>query len=266
VRTRGRDHPLRAPRAGRRPPPPDCTPLSYAARQGWPRACGRQHLPLHCSDKRRPGSELSPPNRPPLLPRRSPLHGHSSSARRVNSHSSQSTENPAGRSPRRDFSRTSIAGHWSSAKLNISSPNRPSRAYKRAGPAPHPSPRTTPTKPPCLPSAQAPPPPTTITGRRLPPSIRLSGAPQLKVRSRIGCPRPPLRFAPLPGRRRAPGRRRPFPLARSASLSSSVLYREGGRKKMVVLPIPPALFPLHQNRPPLYSLTLFFQNRPYALN
>jgi hypothetical protein len=35
---------------------------------------------------------------------------------------------------------------------------------------------------------------------------------------------------------------------------------------MVVLPIPPALFPLLQNRPPLYSLTLFFQNRPYALN
>jgi hypothetical protein len=105
------------------------------ARAGPAPAAGRQRPRL--PDRRRPGSELSPPNRPPLLPRRSPLHGYSSPARRVNSHSTLSTKNPTGRSPRRDFSRTSIAGHWSSAKLKISSPNRPSRAYKRAGPAPH---------------------------------------------------------------------------------------------------------------------------------
>jgi hypothetical protein len=42
----------------------------------------------------------------------SPLRGHGSSpARRVASHSTGLTENPAGRSPRRDFSRATIAGH-----------------------------------------------------------------------------------------------------------------------------------------------------------
>jgi hypothetical protein len=41
----------------------------------------------------------------------------------------------------------------------------------------------------------------------------------------------------------------------------SILYREGGRKKMIVLPIPPALFPLLQNRPPLYFLSLFLSKQ-----
>jgi hypothetical protein len=151
----GRDHPSATPTPPRacrpqfqtgapllqdRRPLPGHLPADRALQGSTPGVAlqsARQQRPLPLPDTRRPGSELSPPNRPPLLSRRSPLHGHNSPARRVNSHSSQSTENPAGRSPRRDFSRTSIASHWSSAKLKISSPNRPSRAYKRAGPAPH---------------------------------------------------------------------------------------------------------------------------------
>jgi hypothetical protein len=35
---------------------------------------------------------------------------------------------------------------------------------------------------------------------------------------------------------------------------------------MMVLPIPPCPFPTYPKPTPLYSLTLFFQNRPYALD
>jgi hypothetical protein len=178
-------------------------------------AAGRQRPPL--PDRRRPGSELSPTNRPPLLPRRSPLHGHSSPARRVNSHSSQSTKNPAGRSPRRDFSRTSIVGHWSSAKLKISSPNRPSVPIKGPDRLPT-SLRTSTTDFPSFPSPPSPPP----VSPRPPPRA----APPLVVD-------PPLQSTPAQGKERnrlpsssssfcptsrplpctgSPGRRRPSPL------------------------------------------------------
>jgi hypothetical protein len=39
-----------------------------------------------------------------------------------------------------------------------------------------------------------------------------------------------------------------------------------GRKKKGILPIPPALFPLFQNRNPLYFLSLLLSIRPQLLN
>jgi hypothetical protein len=184
------------------------------------------------------------------------LHGHSSPARRVNSHSRQSTENPAGRSPRRDFSRTSIAGHRRSAKLKISSPNQPSRAYKRARPAPHLVPHL---------------------HDQFPLLPELSIATTSAARAVLGCRPPaaidlPPQFVPDQGEERNelpstsssfcptsrpppwPGSPVPLPPSPVDLPVRPVLYREGGRKKMVVLPIPPCPFSTSpKSTPPLFS-------------
>jgi hypothetical protein len=112
---------------------------------------------------------------------------------------------------------------------NIAS-NRPSRAYKTNSRRPCLTPK--PHRPSSLP-----PEPRTAAARavsvadRPPPSISLHSLSPTKVRSGMSCPRPPLCFATPPGRPHGLGRRRPFPLHRSASLStpSSVRFR-GGRR------------------------------------
>jgi hypothetical protein len=82
----------------------------------------------------------------------------------------------------------------------------------------------------------------------------------------MSCPQAPLRFAPLPGRRRALGRRRPSPLHRPASLSPLFCIVWEGKKKMVVLPIPPALFALFHTESPLFPSIPSLKIRPYILN
>jgi hypothetical protein len=70
----------------------------------------------------------------------------------------------------------------------------------------------------------------------------------------MSCPRPPLHFAPLPGRRRAPGRRRPSPLHRPVTLFLSVLYREGWEEEdgcFAHTPLP--FFHFSKTDPPLFS-------------
>jgi hypothetical protein len=63
---------------------------------------------------------------------------------------------------------------------------------------------------------------------RLPPSISLHSPCPTKVRSRMSCPRPPLRFAPPAGRPHGLGRRRSFPLHRPSSLSTPFFVRFRG--------------------------------------
>jgi hypothetical protein len=80
----------------------------------------------------------------------------------------------------------------------------------------------------------------------------------------MSCPRPPLCFAPPPGRPHGLGRRRPFPLHRPASLStrSSVLYREGGEVEDGCFAHTPCPFSTFPNRtPPIISLSSFFKNQ-----
>jgi hypothetical protein len=81
----------------------------------------------------------------------------------------------------------------------------------------------------------------------------------------MSCPRPPLRFAPRPGRPHGLGRRRSNPLHRPTILSLAFcIVREGGRR-WLFCPYPLPFFHFSKTDP-LYSLTLFFQNRPYALD
>jgi hypothetical protein len=163
-------------------------------------------------------------------------------------------------------------------RAQISSPNRPSRAYKRAGPAPHLVPHLH-DQFPLLPELSI---ATTSAARafqvadRPSPSISLQSLSPTKVRSGMSCPRPPLRFAPHPGRPHGLGHRRPSPLHRPAILSPLFcIVWEGGRR-WLFCPYPPALFPLLQNRPPLFSLSflsnqtlilrIFHQNYPVLFN
>jgi hypothetical protein len=148
----------------------------------------------------------------------------------------------------------------------ISSPNRPSYAYKRAGPTPHLVPHLH-DQFPLLPelsiattsAARA------VSGCRPPAAVNLppQSVPdqgeernELPSTSSSFCPtsRPPPwpgSPAPLP-----PSTGRPYCLLRLC------IVREGGRRSLFC-PYPPALLPLLQNRPPpLFSSLSFFQIRP----
>jgi hypothetical protein len=122
-------------------------------------------------------------------------------------------------------------------------PNRPFRAYKRAGAAPHLASHR-PAELPCLPSLHAPPPPTTIAGHRPTPRSRLHKRFRSKVSTGLRSPRFPLRFPLFPGRRRALGRRRPPPAEGHPGLFCSGSGGRGGRRRAFcpyALPFP--IFP-----------------------
>jgi hypothetical protein len=146
----------------------------------------------------------------------------------------------------------------------ISSLNRPSRAYKRAGPTPHLVPHLH-DQFPLLPEPSI---TTTSAARafsvedRPPPSISLHSPSPTKVRSGMSCPRPSLCFAPHPGRPHGLGHWRPPPSTDRPYCSSPFCIVREGRKKMVVLPIPPCPFSTSPKPNPLYSLFCFFQIRP----
>jgi hypothetical protein len=126
------------------------------------------------------------------------------------------------------------------------------------------SPRTAPAEPPCLPSLQAPPPPTTIVGRRPTPRSRFYKRFRSKVSTGSRSPRFPLRFPFSPAAanpRGAGAHRRP-----KATPASSVLDRERGEEEEGRFAHTPLPFPISPpGPPPLYSLSLLLSNQTLSL-
>jgi hypothetical protein len=89
----------------------------------------------------------------------------------------------------------------------------------------------------------------------------------------MGCPRPPLRFAPPPGRPHGLGRRRPFPLHRPTFLTTPLLCSFQSRKKAIFPITPSSIFFSTQSLPTLFltvslrapGFLKFFTNRSLFL-
>jgi hypothetical protein len=239
------------------PPSLSCTgELGSPGQHARPAPQQPDTAPPSLPDKRRPAANCHLQNWPPLLPDGLPSEATAAPARQVNSHSTKSTENPSGRSPRRDFSRTSIAGHWSSAKLKISP--RTDLPVPIKGPARlSVAPRTSTTISPSPPSPPSPPPvpprspPQAAPPQAVDPPLQSTPA-QGKERNRL--PSSSSSFCPTSRSSPCTGSPAPLPLHRPASLStpSSVLYREGGEVEDGCFAHTPSPFSTFPNRTPLY--------------
>jgi hypothetical protein len=131
----------------------------------------------------------------------------------------------------------------------------PSRAYKTGSRRPciTPKPHWPSSLPPETPTATAR--AVSIAGRP-PPSISLHNPFSTKVRSGMSCPRPPLRFAPPPGRPHGLGRRRPFPPTGWPPCRLPSLF--GSEEEESHLPHNPLLYFLFDPRPShFFSLSQF---------
>jgi hypothetical protein len=149
-------------------------------------------------------------------------------------------------------------------RAQISSPNRPSRAYKRAGPAPHLVPHLH-DQFPLLPELSI----ATTSAARAIPGCRPPVAVDLPPKSvsdqgeeRNELPSTSSSFCPTSRPSPWPGSPAPLPPPPAGHTVSSVLYRVGGRKKMVVLPIPPCPFSTSPKPTPSILSFLSFKSDP----